>query len=210
VEDIELSEEVDEGALAEGVGDAGAVGDAGEGLAEALHPLGDHPQRHQVRLVDQQHDVLVREVLPHVLLQRQRPRTHRVTRVQHLHQDVGRVHHLVQLVPDALALAGGHPLVPVLRAVLVLPVLEVVVVQIEVVLLLLDLLDELLHVSEVKLHALPAGAGPEGARVGLDLEQAQLVLPDGLLQQRGRDLLRLHEDLGRVLVLPRHLDPQLL
>ena len=84
VEDVELPEEVDQRPFAERVGDAGSVGNGGIELTEILDPLGDDPDGNEVSLVDQENQVLMREVLLEVFFKRHRSRSHWVPRVEHL------------------------------------------------------------------------------------------------------------------------------
>jgi hypothetical protein len=68
MEDVELPENVDQCSLTEGIRDAGAVSYGRVAFAEIFHPFGNDPYRNQVGLVDQEDDMLVREVFLDVLL----------------------------------------------------------------------------------------------------------------------------------------------
>ena len=116
----------------------------------------------------------------------------------------------MQFVPNTTALARRHSLISVFNAVLSINVLEVICIHIEVVLLLLDTFDKLLHVSDVQLDSLPPAVGAEGALVGLHLQKPQFILFDGLGEEGGGDLLGLDKDFGGIFFFPGHLDPQLL
>lgn len=114
----------------------------------------------------------------------------------------------MELVPDTLALACRHPLIPILGTVLVLFVPHVVCVLFGIVLLLLCLLDQLIHIAEGQFDPLASTIGSEGRFVGLHFQQAQLILFHRLLQEGGGDLFRLDENLSRVFLLPGHLYSQ--
>lgn len=57
-------------------------------------------------LVEDKDEVFVGSLSAQVLLHQPGPCAHGVPCIQHLHHHVGGVDHLVQLIPDALTLAG--------------------------------------------------------------------------------------------------------
>ena len=76
VEDVELPEEIDERPFTERVGNAGSVGNGGIELTEILHPFCDDPNGHEVSLVDQENQVLMREIFLEMLFKSQRACPH--------------------------------------------------------------------------------------------------------------------------------------
>lgn len=106
VEYTELSEELDECALSERVGDGCVKGEGRVLRGEDAHPSSRHPRRHEVALVEHDHHVLVTTIrLLELSLDALASRSLRVARVQNLDQNIARVDHLVELTPDALTLA---------------------------------------------------------------------------------------------------------
>ncbi len=79
-----LPEEVDERALAKGVGQRGMEGERGVLPVELLDPLAHGPGGREVALVDDEDEVLVRRLLPEVLLQVRVTRPRDVAGVEHL------------------------------------------------------------------------------------------------------------------------------
>lgn len=154
--------------------------------------------------------MLMREILLEMFFKGQRPCSHRISRIKHLDQNVRRVNDLMQLVPDTGALACGHSLVSVFNAILIINVLEVVRILIEIVLLLLDIFDKFLHVSNVQLNSLSSAVGAKGAFVCLDLQKPKFILFDGLSKQRSWDFFGLDKYLCGIFFFSRHLYPQLL
>lgn len=59
-----------------------------------------NPGRHQVHLVQHVHQMLVRLLFTQVLDNRLTPCAERISSVEHVNNNVGRVEHLVQLTPD--------------------------------------------------------------------------------------------------------------
>jgi hypothetical protein len=63
-----LAQELDERALSKRVGNAGVEGQRRELFAEQAHPAGCHPWRHEIALVQQEQEMLVRKVGADLLL----------------------------------------------------------------------------------------------------------------------------------------------
>eukprot|EP00966_Prymnesium_polylepis_P017624 405783-Prymnesium_polylepis.3 len=76
-------------------------------LAEVGEPALRDVGRHEVDLVENQHDPLPLEPLDHRVLEWHAPAAHRVARVEHLEQHVRRAQHARELLLEA-ALVGGR------------------------------------------------------------------------------------------------------
>jgi hypothetical protein len=84
VQGTELTKQLNQGTLTERVVDAGVEGKGGELLGKDLDPSHGGPDRHEIALVEYEHDVLVGVVLADVLFDVPRARPHRITGIQHL------------------------------------------------------------------------------------------------------------------------------
>jgi hypothetical protein len=138
-------------------------------------PTHSDPCGDQVHLVQDIHQMLVRLLLPQVLDDRLTPGAERVTSVQHMDDDIGRVEHLVQLSPNS---AGGTLVVNGFTdegdgvVVGVGGGCFVVPGQTERVLAIGDdgRLTELFQRAEIETWSLPLGFGAEGVGIGLGLD----------------------------------------
>ncbi len=120
VEDVELSEQVDQWPLSERIGDWGLVCNGWVLLGQVLYPFFQVPHWNQVSLVDQKHHVFMGTVLLHVFLQSQWSGSERVSSIQDLYNNVAAVHDLVKFLPDSFTLASWHSFVSVLNHLLIL------------------------------------------------------------------------------------------
>ena len=100
----ELPQEVDEVALAEGVRRRAVHRDRRAVPRQDLQPARRRPRRDEVRLVEDEDEVLVALLPLDVVLEEPGARAHRVARVEDVEEHVGRVDDLVELRPDAAAL----------------------------------------------------------------------------------------------------------
>mmetsp|Transcript_35416 Transcript_35416/g.54194 ORF Transcript_35416/g.54194 Transcript_35416/m.54194 type:complete len:214 (-) Transcript_35416:545-1186(-) len=105
VQEVELLQQLDEGALAEGVGDTGLESKGRGRLRKVLHPLLGDRGRDQVAFVQDENEMLVGAPVPQVGLDELGTGSVGVTGVQHVEQNVGTINDLVQLFPNSFGLA---------------------------------------------------------------------------------------------------------
>uniref|UniRef100_A0A182N3E9 Uncharacterized protein n=1 Tax=Anopheles dirus TaxID=7168 RepID=A0A182N3E9_9DIPT len=180
-------------------------------LAEDRDPALRHPDRHQIHLVQDEEQVLVWFFFAQEVLDVLRARAHRVAGIQHLQQHVRRVDHLVQLVPDSLALSGGEDVLAhrILHASIV--PLDVVVLRLVVLLgRLLRRPRQVLQIAHLQRRAFAQLLLAEHRIVALGVEQVDALVAGRLIQQRDRQVGRLHDHLVRVLHRLAHLLLELL
>uniref|UniRef100_A0A182FLJ1 Uncharacterized protein n=1 Tax=Anopheles albimanus TaxID=7167 RepID=A0A182FLJ1_ANOAL len=103
-----LAQKIDERTLTERMRERSVKCNRWVLLAQYRHPTLRHPDRHKIHLVEDEEQVFVWFLLPQKRLDILRTSAHRIACIQHLQQHVGRVYHLVQLVPNSLALASGE------------------------------------------------------------------------------------------------------
>uniref|UniRef100_A0A8W7PVQ6 Uncharacterized protein n=1 Tax=Anopheles coluzzii TaxID=1518534 RepID=A0A8W7PVQ6_ANOCL len=207
----DLAQQIDQRTLAERVRERGVERDRRILLAQYRDPALRHPDRHQVDLVQHEEQMLVRLFLAQERLDVLRARAHRVARVQHLQQHVRRVHHLVQLVPDALAAASGENVLP--HRILHPAVVPLDVVILRLVVLLRRLFRrarQVLQIAHLQRRPLAQLLLAERRVVAFRVEQMDPLVAGRLVQQRDRQVGRLHDHLVRVLHRLAHLFLELL
>ena len=208
VQPCELPQQVDEGALAERVAHRGVEGEGGVRLGERGDPVLGCPGRHQVALVQQENEVLVRLLSSQVRLHLVAPGPWSVPGVQHLYDDVRGVDHLVELAPDAAGLASRENNVQCLLSALFRFCHQISVARLIVAGLGgLCLGQKAGKVAGGEIGPLPLSFGAEGVLVRLGVEEVHPGLLPLLLQERDRKFASAHHHLVRV---ARHLPHRLL
>lgn len=102
---IELSNEVDEGALTEGVVEVRSEGQRGKLFGEVGDPPARQPCGNEIALVEHEHEMLVGTILFDVLLDVVIAGAQRITSINHDAYDVGSIQHFVEFLPDTFALS---------------------------------------------------------------------------------------------------------
>merc|ERR1719187_2843146 len=109
-----LPQQIDEGAFSKGIGERGVEGKSRMIFGEDSNPFLSHPNWDQINLIKDENEMLMRFLFGQKLLHVVRSSTEGISRVENLNNDVGRVDHFIQFVPNTARLALRKHVVPFL------------------------------------------------------------------------------------------------